>query len=185
MCRVCNWASSSSRARSTQAWAFVGHVPKGRYFLKSVPHTSRHAVAGVRYGPGLRALRSGQRRDRTSLVVVVAYLRRHFALLAFVTDQSYVGASISVHGTFSVQLQPGRHLAEMASMPLANPLHWFVWRGGRVVRLLQVQRGDVRAVVTAACSSMRSPCSCAALFAGAVRPPDAPPRALDRLAAIS
>ena len=135
-----------------------GHVPKGRYFLSLFPTPPGMPSqvfdvneADVRFDLVRPTLRTVTGR------VVAQTGPLPFALLAFVTDQSYVGASISADGTFNAQVQPGRHLAEMASMPPGYSIASVRLGGQDVSRGVEVSDGDVSGLVVTVAPSIRLP----------------------------
>ncbi len=135
-----------------------GHVPKGRYFLSLFPTPPGMATrvfdvneTDVRFDLVRPTLRTVTGR------VVAQNGPLPFALLAFVTDQSYVGAPISADGTFSAQVQPGHHLAEMASMPPGYSIVSVRLGAQDVSRGVEVGTSDVSGLVITVAPSARLP----------------------------
>jgi hypothetical protein len=95
-----------------------GHLPKGSYLLSLFPTP-----------PGMpsRPFQVGETDARIDLVrpVVHRVTGRLVApknvlprvLLGFLTERSYVTASVSADGTFSAQVQPARHRIELGGLP--------------------------------------------------------------------
>jgi hypothetical protein len=135
-----------------------GHVPKGRYFLSlfpTPPGMATHVFDVTETDVRLDLVRPMLRTVTGRVVAQNGPLP--FGLLAFVTEQSYVDASISMDGTFTAQVQPGRHVVEMASMPPGYSIASVRLGTQDVSRGVEVSAGDVSGLVITVAPSARLP----------------------------
>ena len=126
-----------------------GRLPRGEYLVSLFPAPPGMRSLPFRVGDedvsSLQFVRPSLHTVTGRIVVQNGPLPN--ALLAFSTVESYEGAPINPDGTFSVKLQPGRHLADLGGMPVGYSVASVRVGNQDASRGLTVGNADVSGVV--------------------------------------
>jgi hypothetical protein len=126
-----------------------GRVPKGAYLVSFFPTPPGMPSRPFDVGDGdvttLEFTRPAVRKVTGRVVVDRGPLPN--AILAFVTEQSHVGATINADGTFTTSLHAGTHLADIGGMPVGYGLSSVRVGQGDGSKGVIVSNADVTGVV--------------------------------------
>jgi hypothetical protein len=101
-----------------------GHVPPGKYLLSLYPPTPGIASMPITVGDqdvsGLELVPLPTKKVSGRIAMKNGSIPH--GILGFVTERTYVGGTISVDGTFSVDLHSARHEIDFAGLPVGYSL---------------------------------------------------------------